>query len=315
MPLRRSLKALVVAALLASASVLAADAPKPSGAPVPLLWKVSDKDNAVYLLGSFHLLRPSDYPLSGDVEAAFEDAEEVVFELSPKELGSPELAVAMMRAALRQDGKTLQSALPPDIAAQLDGWAQANQGALPKFGMSPQALSMLEPWFAALMVTMVEMGKQGLDPALGLDNHFVRKSAQAGKPSDGLETGQEQIDVLDGSSEKEQIQMLAEALEQADKGSVETTRLHDAWRRGDVDLLWTGMAADMKRDYPELYRRINVARNDAWVPKIRQRLAAPGSDDTLVVVGALHLLGEDGVVEKLRAHGYSVERICSACAR
>ncbi len=72
------------------------------------------------------------------------------------------------------------------------------------------------------------------------------------------------------------------------------------------------MAAEMKRDYPALYRRINVQRNDAWLPKLEQRLARQ-DDDTLVVVGALHLLGEDGVVEKLRAKGYTVERICSAC--
>jgi len=49
------------------------------------------------------------------------------------------------------------------------------------------------------------------------------------------------------------------------------------------------------------------------VPKIAGRLDAPGSDDTLVVVGALHLLGKDGVVDKLKAKGYKVERICSAC--
>ena len=81
MLLRRSLKAFVVTALLGSASVLAADAPKGNTAPVPLLWKVSDKDNAVYLLGSFHLLRSSDYPLSGDVDAAFADAERVLVTL------------------------------------------------------------------------------------------------------------------------------------------------------------------------------------------------------------------------------------------
>jgi hypothetical protein len=73
------------------------------------------------------------------------------------------------------------------------------------------------------------------------------------------------------------------------------------------------MAADMKRQYPKLYVHINVERNDAWVPKIEQRLDAPGHDDTLIVVGALHLLGSDGVVEKLRAKGYKVERICSTC--
>ena len=59
-------------------------------------------------------------------------------------------------------------------------------------------------------------------------------------------------------------------------------------------------------------RRINVQRNDAWLPKLERTLAR--DDDALVVVGALHLLGEDGIVEKLRAKGYQVERICSACA-
>ena len=89
---------------------------------------------------------------------------------------------------------------------------------------------------------------------------------------------------------------------------------HDAWREGNAELLWNDMAVKMKQEYPGLYQRINVARNDAWVPKIEKRLADPGTDDTLVVVGALHLLGPDGVVEKLRTKGYTVERVCSACA-
>jgi uncharacterized protein YbaP (TraB family) len=74
------------------------------------------------------------------------------------------------------------------------------------------------------------------------------------------------------------------------------------------------MAAAMKRDYPKLYRHIDVDRNDAWLPKIQARLALPDRSTTLIVVGALHLLGSDGVVEKLRAKGYRVQRICSACA-
>src|SRR3546814_17060510 len=72
------------------------------------------------------------------------------------------------------------------------------------------------------------------------------------------------------------------------------------------------MGADMRDRYPKLYRHINVERNDAWVPKIAQMLAEPGTDDTLVVVGALPLLGDDGVVEKLRETGYAVERVCQA---
>lgn len=313
MTLRMPLKSLVVAGLLASASVLAADTAKTPAAPVPLLWKVSDKDNVVYLLGSFHLLRQSDYPLSADVEAAFADAERMVFELSPEELASPALAMAMTQAAIRQDGRTLQSSLSEEVAQDLNGWAVSNRTHLEQMGLSPQALSSFEPWFVSIAITMIEMGKQGMDSALGLDNHFVRRSEVEGKPTSGLETGLEQIAVLDESSEKEQVQMLAEALKQAKAGSAETLRLHAAWRRGDVDTLWTVMAADMRRTSPELYRRINVERNDNWVPKIRRFLDASSGDDTLVIVGALHLLGDDGVVEKLRAHGYTVTRVCESC--
>lgn len=69
--------------------------------PVPLLWKVSDADNAVYLLGSFHLLGEDDYPLSADVESAFADAEDLLFELSPEEAASPMLPLQMAQAAMR----------------------------------------------------------------------------------------------------------------------------------------------------------------------------------------------------------------------
>jgi uncharacterized protein YbaP (TraB family) len=69
-------------AVAAAARALRDDAPP----PVPLLWKVSDADNDLYLLGSFHLLRPDDYPLSADVDSAFADAEALVLELSPEEM-------------------------------------------------------------------------------------------------------------------------------------------------------------------------------------------------------------------------------------
>ncbi len=313
MTLRMPLKSLLVLGLLASASVLAADTAKAPAAPVPLLWKVSDKDNAVYLLGSFHLLRPGDYPLSSDADAAFADAERVLFELSPEEMRSPALPQLMAQAAIRTDGKTLQQDLDAETWARFEAWGRTNQATLQQMGLSPQMLTVFEPWFIAVTISIVEMTKQGLDPKLGLDNHFMDQALAAGKPTGGLERAQEQIAVLDGMDATEQRQFLAESLQEAEKGAAETQRLHAAWRRGDAEELWNGMVADMRTQYPRLYQRINVDRNDAWVPKIRRILDQPGDDDALVVVGALHLLGDDGVVEKLRARGYQVERICSAC--
>jgi uncharacterized protein YbaP (TraB family) len=301
-----------VAAHAAMADGPAAEAPVVAP-PVPLLWKVSDADNSVYLLGSFHLLKPGDYPLSADVEAAFADAESLLFEMPPSEMESPTLGLQMGQAALRLDGTRLDSQLPPATARKLQDWFAANATGLQASGMTPQMLQMFEPWFVGLTVSVVEMGKQGLDPKLGLDLHFSGDAQSAKKPASGLETGDEQIAFLDGMGEAEQVQFLDETLQEAAEGSGEVQRLHAAWRAGDAATLWNVMAVEMRDEYPALYKRINVARNDAWVPKLEQRLRDSHDANTMVVVGSLHLLGGDGVVEKLRAKGYKVERICSAC--
>ncbi len=281
--------------------------------PVPLLWKVSDADNSVYLLGSFHLLRPGDYPLSADVDAAFDDAESLLFEMPPEEMESPALAMQMMQAALRSDGTTLDSELSPETAVKLQAWLDANGASGGGTMLSSGVLQSFEPWFVALTISITDMTKAGLDPALGLDRHFAEAAQAAGKPTGGFETGAQQVAFLDGMGHQEQLQFLRETLDESAQGGKAVDKLHVLWRAGDAGDLWTGLAADMRRDYPQLYQHINVERNDAWLPKIEQRLEAPGSDDTLVVVGSLHLLGSDGLVEKLRAKGYKVERICSAC--
>ena len=311
-PLRVIRRTLAAALIVAGAGAAQADAPVAAQGepPVPLLWKVSDADNSLYLLGSFHLLKPGDYPLSRDIDDALADAEQVVFEIAPEDMGSPALGRQLGQAALRTDGTTLDSELPAATREALAGWLEANANQL----QGVQMMQLLEPWFVALMVTVAEMQKAGLDPALGLDVHLAQRASQAGKPTGGLETVAEQVAFLDGMDRGEQLQFLQQALAGAADGQPEIERLHAAWRSGDAEALWTGMAAEMRREFPGLYQRINVARNAAWVPKLEARLTAPGTDDVLVVVGALHLLGEDGVVEQLRAKGYEVERICSACA-
>lgn len=283
--------------------------------PVPLLWKVSGPENALYLLGSFHLLRPDDYPLSADVDAAFAEAEALLLELSPAELSSPTLAARMGAAALRSDGSRLDDALPAATRTALRLWTETNADRLGPLGLSHQALQRFEPWFAALTVSLVQMTAIGLDPALGMDRHMGARAATARKPAGGLESGAQQVELLAGMDQALQLQFLQDALDGARKGPQAITDLHQAWRDGDSGRLWHEIGAQMQRDLPALYQRINVARNQAWLPSLVERLESGGSDDTLVVVGALHLLGDDGLVEGLRRRGYQVQRICSACER
>ncbi|WP_241658958.1 TraB/GumN family protein [Stenotrophomonas rhizophila] len=300
----------MVSLLLGSGVVQArGDAPAAKATPpVPLLWKVTGPgDSRVYLLGSFHLLRAQDYPLAADVDQAFAASKRVVFELSPQDMQSPQLTQKMLQAAVRTDGTELKRDLDPATWTKLQAYATANNLPLAQ-------LQGMKPWFVGLTITLGQFTKMGLDPNLGLDRHFMQRAATAGKPTSGLEDIDTQVGVLSGMSAAEQQQMVAEALDQADKADVEGRKLHDAWRRGDDKLLWTSMAAQMRGEYPQLYKRINTERNDAWVPKLQQYLQA-GQGGTLVVVGTLHLLGDDGVVDKLKAKGFKVERVCTGCAK
>lgn len=271
--------------------------------PRPLLWKVSDADNSVYLLGSFHLLRKGDYPLAASTDQAFEDAESVVFELSPAEMNDPALGQMMGAAARREDGKRLQDSLAPETWRQLEAWAQRR-------GVALENLQGFEAWFVSLTISLVEMQALGLDAKMGLDRHFAQRATEAGKPTEGLETGAEQIALFDGMDPRLQQQSLEDVLSDAGEMEQNINRLHELWRQGDVAGLEAETNQRMREEYPELYARINRDRNLAWLPVISKRLDRGGEDeDVLVVVGALHLLGEDGLVSLLRDAGYTVERL------
>jgi uncharacterized protein YbaP (TraB family) len=290
-------KTLFAALLLSLAAGVAHAEP-----PKPLLWKVSDADNSIYLLGSFHLLKDSDYPLADSTYAALEDAERVVFELAPAEMNDPALGQKMGAAAMRTDGTTLQQSVPEETWNQLLAFTV-------KRGMPIANLQRFEAWFVGLIVSLTEMQALGLDPEKGLDKHFAERAAEAGKPVSGLETGDQQIALFDGMDATQQLQYLQDTLSELSNVEAEIDRMHGLWRSGDGQALYAATGAEMKAEYPALYQRINVDRNRAWLPRLAGMLDDSDSDDTLVVVGALHLLGDDGVLAMLKAKGYQVERL------
>lgn len=302
-------KALLPALLVAASFSVQADVPAQStdtGTHTPLLWKVSDQDNAVYLLGSFHLLKPDDYPLSTDVDVAFADSASLVFEVEPSQLTSPETLVKFQQAAGYDDGKTLSQVLPDDVKQRLEQVLAATGGSLAQVeGSEPWAISL------GMMIGMAQAA--GFRQEQGLDAHFIRLASEAGKPVAGLESIDDQIAALDGAPHSEQAFSLGKLLENPQKAVAELLELHQAWKAGDVRKLNDEMRAKMQAESPESYRLINTDRNDAWVPRIERYLTDSDKDNALIVVGALHLLGDDGVVEKLRGKGYTVERVCSAC--
>ncbi|WP_162823735.1 TraB/GumN family protein [Lysobacter sp. TY2-98] len=282
-------------------------APSASAPPVPLLWKVSDADNSLYLLGSFHLLAKSDYPLSTDIDRAFDDAESLVFEVAPDDLENPAITGMMMGLAKSDPTSSIDHTLSPDLKAQLDVRMRG-------LGLPAEQMHAFEPWFVDTMLVTLLGQRAGYAPDDGLDRQLMARAKAAGKPATGLETVQEQLSTLDGTPMAEQVASLKEFIDEGDAAPAKLDELHKAWREADIPTLERMTREEMAELTPVTYQRLNVDRNRAWIPRFEAMLAQGKGHDVLVVVGALHLLGDDGVVALLRAKGYRVERICTACA-
>ncbi|AWV07684.1 TraB/GumN family protein [Marilutibacter maris] len=306
--LATALSLAVLPSLAKSPTAVAANpAAEVAAPPVPLLWQVSDDDNTVYLLGSFHMLKSSDYPLSDDIQAAFDDAERVVFEVPPDQVNDPANTTKFLQAAGFADGRKLSQVLAPETYDKLSTMMAAA-------GQPVAAVERFEPWFVNLSLVMGMAQPLGFSGAHGLDNHLMQLAGKAGKPASGLESLDHQLSVLDGAPMDEQVLGLSELVEDPAAAARELDKLHQSWRQGDLEALRRYAIEQMKEKTPETYRLVNIERNQAWLPQLREMLDGEGEDDVLVVVGAMHLAGDDGLIEGLREAGYRIERICSACS-
>lgn len=269
--------------------------------PKPLLWRVSDEDNSVYLLGSFHMLKAEDYPLAAAVNQVFDDAGKVFFEVAPEELNNPERVQAMMKAGFIAGGGTLAQSLKADTWRRLQQYCQANH-------MSVETFQAMKPWLAALTIASYETAKAGFLPDLGMDKHYMEMAVISRKETAGLETLSQQIRVFDRMALKDQELFLNQTLKDMQNPG-QLQQLYERWRSGDAEGLLKLLRQDGINDIPVFYRRLNGDRNRAWLPKISAFLRENTKGSALVVVGSLHLLGADGLIDLLKGEGFRVVRL------
>jgi len=263
------------------------------------LWVVEGDAGAVYVLGSVHLLKSSDYPLPEAVIRAYEEADELFMELDLDDLDVGAVTGEMLALGASGDGPKARDVLGED------GWARARKDGL-AYGLDLEILGDAEPWLVALMVYNLALAQAGYDPALGVDQHLAQRAVGDGKPIEGLESLAEQLALFDGLAPDVQRQMLEQTLDELEGLAGEAQTLVDAWRTGNLAALERAFTQDFA-DYPDLERRIVTDRNRSWLEAIEARLALPGT--ALVVVGALHTVGPEGLPALLEARGYRVDRL------
>jgi len=262
-------------------------------------WKVAGKGGAVYLVGSVHLLSNDFYPLQPPLDAAYKDADLLLEEVDMAELSDPVSQMALLSKGMLPSSTPLDTLISPATFALLTKRAEA-------LGVPAAPFKMLKPWMAALTLVQLEWQQAGFDPQLGLDKHFYDRAKADGKTTQGLETSEYQLSRLDGLSMEQQERLLAESVKELDEEKANMKRLVDGWRTGDVAAVERIVLSELKGE-PALYQRLLVERNRNWLPKIEALFARPRH--ALVVVGAAHLVGPDGLIAALKAKGYTVEQL------
>jgi hypothetical protein len=300
-PLKQTLQrhsAALVCVALAIGSLAGLDAQAQSGTARSFLWKVQSGPRVTYLAGSVHALSADVYPLSPAFDQAFAASDTLLEEIDLDQSGLLALAPMLLSKAIYQDGRTFDKVVSKEtvdlVAAQLKGTP-----------LGVELIRPMKPWMVMLTLSAMQVEQAGLDPKLGLDQHFFDKAKAAGKTVIGLETAESQIDRFDKMPEALQEQLLRSALDDIKVQNNELAAIVAAWRRGDAATLERNLLPSMKK-YPAAYQSLIVERNNNWMPQIEKCLAR--TTPCMVVVGAAHLLGSDGLLVLLQRKGYRVEQ-------
>lgn len=263
------------------------------------VWKVSkDSRTAAWLVGSVHVLTKDVYPLPPIFERAFAESGVLVEEIDLGANADPAAVLPVASKAMLTDGRTLSSLLDRETVALMTATAA-------DAGVPMLLVDRMKPWLAAMTLAVPALQRAGFDPALGLDRHFYERAKAAGRPVRGLETAASQITALDALPMPVQVEMLKAALSDVTTQVGAVAEIIAAWRAGDARALESRLLKEF-RATPEVYQRLVVERNRAWIPKIAA--CASESAPCLVVIGGAHLVGPDSVVAMLRQAGFSVEQ-------
>ena len=261
------------------------------------VWEISRGGNTLFLGGSVHILRESDYPLPKEFDRAFSRSTMLVLETDIEQAASESVQEYLMWRTILPGNQTLRSLLDSDTYELL-------RAKYSEYGVSVDEISHVKPSMAVLFLTILQIEEHGFVQQ-GVDTYYLGKAKDEGKPIGFLETVEAQIDMMvtmgDGY-ENDYVRYSLQDMENTETGLEE---LLAEWRAGgssDMD----ASLAEMKEQWPVLYQTLVADRNAAWIPQIEACLAS--GEVAFVIVGLAHLHGPDGLLRQLENSGCTVKQ-------
>jgi len=268
-------------------------------AAAPAMWRVSDADSQIYLFGTLHALKPDAPWRTPLYDRVFARATTVWFE-ADMQSGDPEtLRLLVQRYGSDPDTPLSHKLAPADVAAL------SRQADLAR-------IEHLRPWAAALMLSVQPALARGASVEKGADMTATRAARADAKQIRTFETLEDQARMFASLSEPSEVRYLSDVIHERGRSRrlrlpFQPATLEAAWLAGDLERQGPRMLADMQADNPGLYDALLRRRTRAWAETLTREMTGSGVE--LVNVGALHMVGPDGLPALLAAQGFRVERV------
>jgi len=276
---------------------------------VPLMWRVTSPDGqTMYLFGSIHVADDEIYPLPDFIMNAFNASDYLAVEVDLLAFENDELAQqALALSLMYSDGRTIVD----EIGEELHERAKAVMAELDLDleGMPLEILDLFKPSFWVTMLTAEAVERAGMSEEFGLDKFFLIEAAERGMEILEIESVEAQIEMFVGFSAPLQIFLLEGALN-VDEVAAYLRELYSMWKQGDrqgIEALANSESEEMD-ELAEEYWDALLTQRDLIMVEVARRYMAEGKN-VFYVVGLLHMIGENGIVEQLIQHGYIVELV------
>lgn len=267
------------------------------------LYRVDYRGHTCYLFGTVHVGQAAFYPLEPKVTRALRQSDRLALEVDIRDTAA--FRQAILRHGLYPDGQTIDRYLPADELSQL-------KDALEQVGIPFANVARMKPWMIANVLLVQAMAQHGFPSEQGIEQYFLKVAEQQKKTISELESADYQLSLFNELNEQQQQDYLREMMQDIADGSAidKGIALIDAWSRADSKAMQAAMDEMLNDDSPSsrFIEKILLAQRN---PRMADHVAAWLKTDkqTFVAVGALHLLGDQGIPALLRQRGYQVQRL------
>ena len=271
----------------------------------PLFWKAVKGDETIALLGTVHTGRKTFYPLPDTIEDSLRRSKALLLEIDLSTVDSEEVNKKIKETSALPKGESLFQLLSSDLYFRLDE-------RLAQYKLQIVEYETTEPWYFVFLLLTLESGVDPDGLELGVDLYLTKLAKRFKKEVIPLESVESQMQIFSDLSRQDQLELIDVMLEKPfdrDQTKKDLRNLLEAWEKGDRGTIDRHVEKSKGASPIEIkfMQRINHHRNTKMLDAIMGH--AKTHKQVFVAVGAMHLLGKEGLIEGLKAAGFTIELV------